>query len=157
MASGGLDPRGGSADDGVSRARGAPAAGGGSVSLDRRPSPWWGLLVLPLALLAGWFIGRTPALDRPAPTATPDAGTPSRDPSRRAAASHVAPGPRSPSEPPRSLFEGQGSRPGVVSSWTTYDAAVTESRATGKAILLDFNAAWCPPCRALQLEVFEHA
>jgi thiol:disulfide interchange protein len=43
----------------------------------------------------------------------------------------------------------------VVSSWTTYDAAVAESRENGKPVMLDFNADWCPPCQMLKRQVFE--
>jgi thiol:disulfide interchange protein len=99
-----------------------------------RPSPAWALLLLPIALGAGWLLGNSPALDRPAPPAA-----------RRGSA-----------EPPRSRFDEPAGSLRIVSSWTTYDAALDESRSTGKAILLDFNAAWCPPCRALQQQVFDH-
>lgn len=46
---------------------------------------------------------------------------------------------------------GQGS----FSSWTSLAAAMTESERTGKPILLDFNAEWCPPCQAMKQSVFE--
>jgi thiol:disulfide interchange protein len=39
--------------------------------------------------------------------------------------------------------------------WTTdYQAAQTESRRTGKMILLDFYADWCPPCRRMKSQTW---
>jgi protein disulfide-isomerase len=126
-----------------------------ALSLGPRSVVGWALLVLPAALLVGWLIGRAPPPDRPAPAST--AGSRGDAASRTfAGGNRHAPGPPSPGEP-RSLFEDAGARPAVVSSWTSYDAALAESRATGKAILLDFNAEWCPPCRMLKREVFDES
>lgn len=37
---------------------------------------------------------------------------------------------------------------------TDYDAALAESRETGRPVLIDFTASWCPPCRVMERDVW---
>lgn len=38
--------------------------------------------------------------------------------------------------------------------WRTIEAGLVEARQQAKPLLYDFTADWCPPCRAMQREVF---
>jgi thiol:disulfide interchange protein len=38
--------------------------------------------------------------------------------------------------------------------WRTFGDGLTEARESGRPVLYDFTAAWCPPCRMLEREVF---
>ena len=107
-------------------------------------SPWWALLLLPLGAGAGLVVGHMPVPPRaPDPLTTVRVAEPAPVPRPSA--------PGKPSPPERAEPEPAKEQP---SSWTSFSAAMEESQRTGKPVLIDFNAEWCPPCQRLKREVF---
>lgn len=99
------------------------------------------LLCIPLGLFGGWAIGQLTAWNPPVP-----------GPSYRPPA---APQPVESATPPPSKRTQHAARTSYHSEWTSFEAAMTESKRTGKPVMIDFSADWCGPCQRLKAEVFE--
>ncbi len=95
----------------------------------RTISLWAALIVVPVGLVGGWAVGRFSDPKPPVVDVASEA----------------------------SLFPGSGGTapPREFSVWTTMPSALEESQRTGKPILIDFSAEWCPPCQAMSRTVFE--
>jgi thiol-disulfide isomerase/thioredoxin len=103
------------------------------------------VLIVPIGLLVGWKIHELTSWNPPPPPPRPRYLSASPLPSET---STVVPATKS-TKRAASVY---------YSEWTSYEAAMAESKRTGKPLMIDFSADWCGPCQRLRSDVFdEHA
>ncbi len=115
------------------------------------PRILWPVVLLILACpLAGWMLGQLPS---PKPMADRIAARSEGEAPSSASAPEVVEIPEA--NQVRQQIETPTVPNPIASEWTSYSSALSEAQRNDKPILIDFNAAWCGPCRQMKQTLFD--